>query len=68
MQTGSTAPIKGTENKATNIAEQIQKAPLTFTGWKMRDKNIPIVNGKSIRNEPPRKFTLSNVQPTPILP
>ena len=53
---------------------QLQKACLLVSdflmipGAFMRCSIIPIVNGKSILNSPPKKFMESRVQPTPMLP
>ncbi len=56
--------IYGTAKMAINITEHIQKAPLILMGLNVRAISIPAVKGKSILRSPPRKFMLSNVQPT----
>ena len=55
-------------NLVKSAAEQIQNAPRTLTGWNLRASNMPSEKGKSIRSSPPKKFSPSSVQPTPIMP
>ena len=57
----------GTENRAKSIAHAIQNIPLIFTGLKLRAKSIPNENGNIILSRPPKKFTVSSVQPMPII-
>ena len=59
--------IYGTAKSAINISEQIQNAPFTFLGLNVRASSIPILNGNNILINPPQKFTVSMVQPTPII-
>ena len=83
MQNDSNAPFKvnakvsltlkvwgryGTQNSANRTAELSQNAPRTFIARKFLATSIPAVNGNSIRSSPPKKFIVSMVQPTPILP
>lgn len=58
----------GTQNRANRTAELSQNAPRTFIARKFLETSIPTVNGNSIRISPPKKFIVSMVQPTPILP
>lgn len=83
MQNDSNAPFKvnakvsltlkvwgryGTQNRANRTAELSQNAPRTFIARKFLATSIPAVNGNSIRSSPPKKFIVSMVQPTPMLP
>ena len=83
MQNDSNAPFKvnakvsltlkvwgryGTQNRAKRTAVHSQNAPRTFIARKFLATSIPAVNGNSIRSSPPKKFIVSMVQPTPMLP
>ena len=58
--------MNGTENSRNNATDDNQNMPRIFTGLKLRDNNIPKLNGNNILSVPPKKLTLSNVQPTPM--
>lgn len=61
--------MNGTWNKTSSTIAQIQKAARALdAGLKTRERSMPIVNGHSMRSEPPMTFTLSIVQPTPMDP
>ena len=68
------APKNGTEKIANRAMVHIQNVALCGSGffkyliaW-VRCSSIPSVKGKSILSKPPKKFVVSRVQPTPMLP
>lgn len=57
----------GTAKSAMSADVHIQNAPFTSLGLNVRASNIPMLNGKSILMNPPQKFMVSSLQPTPII-
>ena len=60
----SSPPRRGIDSRSTIAAEQIQKAPRTFHGRKLRDISSPMEKANISLRKPPGRFQSANDQST----